>query len=98
MLFFPSMWWHAVENLDPMSTGMDFAFIDVLGSLKRNPVFTIASLLNPKLIVTSIRGIFSGRGLLRSFFDSYLVDEDEQKDKFIGKAKEAAGESDGLLA
>lgn len=85
VLFFPSMWWHAVENLDPMSTGIDFAFIDVLGSLKRNPLFTITSLLNPNLIMTSVRGILSGRGLLASFFDSYLVDAEDRKGKIGGK-------------
>lgn len=102
VLFFPSMWWHAVENLEPMSTGMDFAFIDILGSLKRNPVFTIASLLNPKLIMTSVRGIFGGRGLLKTWFDSYLVDADELKEfqKSIGTDKEAEEkrEGDGIFS
>lgn len=93
VLFFPSMWWHAVENLDPMSTGMDFAFIDILGSLKRNPVFTVTSLLNPNLIMTSIRGIVSGRGLLSSFFDSYLV-EDGHQGKIRGAEKQAEENSD----
>jgi hypothetical protein len=98
VLFFPSMWWHAVENLDPISTGMDFAFIDILGSLKRNPVFTIASLLNPNLIMTSVRGILGSRGLLAAWFDMYLVDEEEHKERIIGKEKEKEerGERDSM--
>lgn len=98
MLFFPSMLWHAVENLDPMSTGMDFAFIDILGSLKRNPVFTIASLLNPNLIMASVRGIMSDRGLLAAWFDSYLVDTEEHTEKIGGKdeEKKEGSERDGI--
>lgn len=79
VLFFPSMWWHGVENLDPMSIGMDLSIIDIFGSLRRNPIFTLASLGNPKLTWTTIVGLIDGRGAMASFFDAYLVDPEKKK-------------------
>merc|ERR1719171_3281927 len=64
LLFFPSMWWHAVENLEPMSIGLDLSIIDIVGALWRNPLFTMASLGNPKLTMATIKGWLNGRGLM----------------------------------
>jgi hypothetical protein len=73
VLFFPSMWWHAVENLDSMSIGLDLSIIDMVGALWRNPLLSMVSLGNPKLVMATVQGWVNGRGLMAAFFESYLV-------------------------
>lgn len=48
VLLFPSMWWHRVSNHGKNNVGFDLPFIDIIGSLRRNTVLTIATIFNPK--------------------------------------------------
>lgn len=74
VLFFPSMWWHGVQNLDKVTVGVDFPFIDYPGSWARNSVFAVCTLANPIMIYDAITNIFSGGSLRGVFFAGYRKD------------------------
>jgi hypothetical protein len=75
VLFFPSMWWHAVQNLDEITIGTDVPMIDILGSWRRNSLFTICTLFNPKLLVNYAFAAWNGLSLREMYFQGYLVDQ-----------------------
>jgi len=75
VLFFPSFWWHAVENLDEVTIGVDFAVVDFFNSMKTNTVLAIGSFFNPKIFLNVLysRLIVGGEDAVRNlFFDSYM--------------------------
>jgi len=71
VLFFPSFWWHGVQNLDDETVAVDLPLIDILGSWRRNAIFTLTSLLNPNVIGDSIGALLTGGSLRGVFFAGY---------------------------
>jgi len=71
VLFFPSMWWHAVQNLDSETVGVDFAIWDIWGSWRRNSVLAAATLLNPRLVAEMVKSMVQGRSIREVFFAGY---------------------------
>lgn len=71
VLIFPSYWWHGVKNLDDTTIGIDFAIVDLIGSLGRNPLLTLTTVLNPNLVFESLSAIFKQKALTTLFFDGY---------------------------
>eukprot|EP00656_Telonema_subtile_P017692 TRINITY_DN19533_c0_g1_i4.p1 TRINITY_DN19533_c0_g1~~TRINITY_DN19533_c0_g1_i4.p1 ORF type:complete len:383 (-),score=66.10 TRINITY_DN19533_c0_g1_i4:34-1182(-) len=78
VLFFPSMWWHAVQNLDRITIGTDVPMIDILGSWQRNSIFTACSLLNPRLMMNMVNAAWKGLSMREIFFQGYVVDDDKK--------------------
>eukprot|EP00658_Telonema_sp_P-2_P078997 TRINITY_DN753_c0_g1_i2.p1 TRINITY_DN753_c0_g1~~TRINITY_DN753_c0_g1_i2.p1 ORF type:complete len:380 (+),score=83.99 TRINITY_DN753_c0_g1_i2:141-1280(+) len=78
VMFFPSMWWHAIQNLDPVTVGSDIPMIDPIGSWRRNSLFTACSLLNPMLVVNAVKAMYQGMSARELYFKGYLVDEEQQ--------------------
>jgi len=71
VLFFPSMWWHAIQNLDSVTVGIDYPIWDVWGSWKRHSVLAAATLLNPKLIASMGMTMLQGKSIRDVFFAGY---------------------------
>eukprot|EP00930_Biecheleria_cincta_P016521 TRINITY_DN13407_c0_g1_i1.p1 TRINITY_DN13407_c0_g1~~TRINITY_DN13407_c0_g1_i1.p1 ORF type:complete len:398 (+),score=49.35 TRINITY_DN13407_c0_g1_i1:39-1196(+) len=71
VLFFPSMWWHGVQNLDERTVGVDMAFLNPWGSWTRNSILTACSVLNPLAWKDVVGGLLSGRSVRETFFDGY---------------------------
>ena len=68
---FVSFWWHGVQNLDDETVAVDLPLIDILGSWRRNAIFTLTSLLNPNVIGDSIGALLTGGSLRGVFFAGY---------------------------
>ena len=81
VLFFPSMWWHGVQNIGDLTVGIDLPLVDTLGSWQRNAPFTLATFANPNLAIAVIKAMVTGQSFRDVFFDGYLLDKDEQADK-----------------
>jgi len=78
VLFFPSLWWHAVENLD-ITVGLDIAIIDPVGSLYRNFPLAIGTVLNPVAVFNTIKSMLTTAklGAKLVYFSSYFKQEEE---------------------
>lgn len=74
VLFFPSFWWHAVQNKDAVTVCIDIALIDPWGSWRRNSMLTIATLLNPNIIWDLVKVISTGQTVRELSFRGYRSD------------------------
>lgn len=73
VLYFPSMSFHAVYNLDPITMGIDEVAPDPIGALKRHWFFAAGTLLNPWVTYKTLSqvwrtGAFDGHEL---FFEGF---------------------------
>ena len=88
MLFFPSFTWHAVENLDEITVGMDLAVYDILGSLRTQPILALGTIFNMKIWYRVVLGLLQGKigSMKATFFEGYLKDEvRDQSDQSQGQ-------------
>jgi len=81
VMFFPSMWWHGVQNIGDLTVGIDLPLVDTVGSWGRNAPFTLATFANPKLAMAVVEAMLTGQSFRDVFFDGYLLDKDEMKKK-----------------
>jgi len=89
VLFFPAFTWHAVENLDDLTVGMDFAVYDTVGSMRRNPILASGTIFNLRIWYRVLEGLLQGKigSMKATFFEGYLKDD--------VKAKSDSGEQVG---
>lgn len=80
VLIFPSLWWHAIQNLDEVTVGIDIATFDAVNSFKRNAPLTLTTVLNPMLWYTSLSSYLFGRNMRDVYFKGYMK-PDEPKDE-----------------
>jgi len=81
VLFFSSFNWHAVQNLDDLTVGVDAGVVDGLHSWFRNAPLTLGTYGNLNALVKVVKGYFEGgRGLKQAFFQGYNLDEKEAKE------------------
>lgn len=78
VLFFPSFWWHGVQNLSPETVGIDLPIIDLGGSFRRNFPLALATVFNPFLVTDYIYSMLfeNGRSLPDIYFDGYVISDD----------------------
>jgi len=74
IIYFPTMTFHAVYNLDPVTISVDNTAPDLPGAVRRHWLLTAATVLNPWIIIKGISifvntGSFSGTDL---YFDGYV--------------------------
>ena len=74
VMFFPSFWWHGVQNIGPLTVGVDIPLVDVFGSWQRNAYFTAATFGNPNLVSALAKALWTGLDFRTVFFDGYLLD------------------------
>jgi hypothetical protein len=72
VLFFPAFWWHAVQNLDDLTIGVDFAIIDTLSSWKVQTMLLLGSIFNGNMLQkVAYNRLFKDKGSVRKVFFSY---------------------------
>jgi len=78
VLFFPSFWWHAVQNLD-ITVGMDIAIIDPVGGFQRNSLLDISTILNPIAAFNMVKSLLltPNLGAKLIYFKGYFEDTKE---------------------
>lgn len=78
VLFFSSFHWHAVQNLDELTVGVDSGVVDPIHSFTRNTPLTLGTYLNLKVLGKVLKGFIEGsRGVKQVFFQGYNLDESE---------------------
>lgn len=88
MVYFPSMTFHAVYNLDDVTVGIDELSFDMMASFKRHWLLTLFTILNPSLILKAIKmlvtiGRIDGYAL---YFDHFSEKSQHKKHKADGPA------------
>lgn len=81
VLYFPSMSFHAVYNLDPVTMGIDEVAPDPIGAFKRHWFFALGTLLNPWVTYKTLAqvwrtGAFDGHEL---FFEGFSAKSRENR-------------------
>jgi len=82
LLYFPSMTFHAVYNLDPVTVGVDLPAMDLAGAFTRHWLLTLCTMFNPWIVIRSVKmlvrdGKWSMMGL---YFDGFSKDKQAQKE------------------
>jgi hypothetical protein len=74
VLFFPAFTWHAVENLDEVNIGLDFALYDIPHALYSNPILALGSAMNPRIWYRVLGSLLTGKvnSLKAIFWEGYL--------------------------